>query len=158
MARMLDWLIRHHPGAAQHTIGEIIGDGERRLNILRDVSADPYAPPCRSTGSSRGRGCTLSFTAFCHRPRTAPLLPLAAGRCSIAAALSRVCGRQMVHRPGGCFPVSALMRGAGGHDGPFSSVLERGGGWAVRCKGRSWGSGGAIGCPLITDRSARSKC
>jgi hypothetical protein len=45
---MLDWLIRHHPGAAQHTIGEIIGDGERRLNILRDVSADPYAPPCRS--------------------------------------------------------------------------------------------------------------
>ncbi|MDQ0847521.1 hypothetical protein QFZ68_007284 [Streptomyces sp. V1I6] len=40
VARMLDWLIRHHPGAAQHTIGEIIGEGERRLNIPRDVSAE----------------------------------------------------------------------------------------------------------------------
>lgn len=39
VARMLDWLIRHHPEAAQHAIVETIGDGERRLGIPRDVSA-----------------------------------------------------------------------------------------------------------------------
>jgi hypothetical protein len=36
---MLDWLIGHHPQAAHHTIGEIVGDAERRLEIPRDVTA-----------------------------------------------------------------------------------------------------------------------
>ncbi|WP_235455371.1 hypothetical protein [Streptomyces olivochromogenes] len=39
VAKMLDWLIRHHPLAAHDVIGEIIGDAERRLDIPRDVSA-----------------------------------------------------------------------------------------------------------------------
>ncbi|MEU3189525.1 hypothetical protein ABZ686_02520 [Streptomyces sp. NPDC006992] len=30
VAKMLDWLIRHHPDRAQHVIGETIGDAERR--------------------------------------------------------------------------------------------------------------------------------
>lgn len=29
---------RHHPDSARHTIGEIIGEAERRLGILRKVS------------------------------------------------------------------------------------------------------------------------
>lgn len=40
VAKTLDWLIGHHPQAAHHIIGEIIGDAERRLDIPRDVSAD----------------------------------------------------------------------------------------------------------------------
>ncbi|MET9669398.1 hypothetical protein ABZY19_29165 [Streptomyces sp. NPDC006475] len=40
VARMLDWLIRHDPHAARHTIGEIVGDAERRLNVPRDVSTE----------------------------------------------------------------------------------------------------------------------
>ncbi|MEU3517138.1 hypothetical protein ABZ770_17935 [Streptomyces sp. NPDC006654] len=39
VAKTLDWLIGHHPQAAHHVIGEIIGDAERRLDIPRDVSA-----------------------------------------------------------------------------------------------------------------------
>ncbi len=38
VARMLDWLIRHSPTSASHTIGEIIGDAQRRLDIPREVS------------------------------------------------------------------------------------------------------------------------
>ncbi|GLY80525.1 hypothetical protein [Actinoallomurus iriomotensis] len=37
-ARMLDWLIRHDPATAAHTIEEIIGEAERRLEISRQVS------------------------------------------------------------------------------------------------------------------------
>ncbi|MGV4985778.1 helix-turn-helix transcriptional regulator [Streptomyces sp. NRAIS4] len=37
--KMLDWLIGHHPQAAHHIIGEIIGEAERRLEIPRDVTA-----------------------------------------------------------------------------------------------------------------------
>ncbi|MFD7407771.1 hypothetical protein ACFV7R_35090 [Streptomyces sp. NPDC059866] len=40
VAKMLDWLIGHHPRAAHYTIGEIIGDAERRLGIPRDVTAE----------------------------------------------------------------------------------------------------------------------
>ncbi|MFF3335726.1 hypothetical protein ACFYWX_40455 [Streptomyces sp. NPDC002888] len=40
VAKMLDWLIGHHPLAAHHVIGEIIGDAERRLEIPRDVTAE----------------------------------------------------------------------------------------------------------------------
>ncbi|MGQ5640805.1 MULTISPECIES: helix-turn-helix transcriptional regulator [unclassified Streptomyces] len=39
VAKMLDWLIGHHPQAAHHIIGEIIGDAERRLEIPREVTA-----------------------------------------------------------------------------------------------------------------------
>ena len=39
VARMLDWLIRHHPEAAHHAISEIIGDAERRWSTPRHVSA-----------------------------------------------------------------------------------------------------------------------
>lgn len=38
VARMLDWLIRHSPTSAGHTIGEIIGEAQRRLDIPREVS------------------------------------------------------------------------------------------------------------------------
>jgi hypothetical protein len=38
VARMLGWLIRHHPSAAAQTLGEIVGDAERRLQIPRKVS------------------------------------------------------------------------------------------------------------------------
>lgn len=40
VARMLDWLISHHPVTAHHLIGEIIGDAERRMDIPREVSAE----------------------------------------------------------------------------------------------------------------------
>jgi hypothetical protein len=39
VVRMLDWFIRHHPNHAQHTIGEIVGEAERRLNVPRQISA-----------------------------------------------------------------------------------------------------------------------
>lgn len=42
-ARMLDWLIRHHPSTAAHTISEIIGEAERRLDIPRDVTEHSLA-------------------------------------------------------------------------------------------------------------------
>jgi hypothetical protein len=38
VAEMLDWLIRYHPATAAVTIGEIIGEAERRLGIPREVS------------------------------------------------------------------------------------------------------------------------
>jgi hypothetical protein len=38
VARMLDWLIRHHPTIASQTIGEIIGEAQRRLDIPDEVS------------------------------------------------------------------------------------------------------------------------
>jgi hypothetical protein len=38
VGRMLGWLIRHRPSTARYTIGEIIGDAERRLQIPREVS------------------------------------------------------------------------------------------------------------------------
>lgn len=38
VARMLDWLIRHNPTSASHTIGEIIGEAQRRLDIPHEVS------------------------------------------------------------------------------------------------------------------------
>ncbi|MGH3927350.1 MAG: hypothetical protein ACRDTT_31550, partial [Pseudonocardiaceae bacterium] len=38
VARMLDWLIRHSPDRASYTIGEIIGDAQRRLDIPHEVS------------------------------------------------------------------------------------------------------------------------
>lgn len=31
VAKMFDWLVRHHPRMAGHTIGEIVGDAEREL-------------------------------------------------------------------------------------------------------------------------------
>ncbi|WP_372404941.1 helix-turn-helix transcriptional regulator [Streptomyces luteireticuli] len=39
VAKMLDWLIRHHPTTAQYMIGELIGDAERRFQIPRNVTA-----------------------------------------------------------------------------------------------------------------------
>jgi hypothetical protein len=39
VVKMLDWLIGHHPQAAHHVIGEIIGEAERSLEIPRDVTA-----------------------------------------------------------------------------------------------------------------------
>jgi hypothetical protein len=38
VARMLGWLVRHHPAAAGNVIGTIIGEAERRLRIPRDVT------------------------------------------------------------------------------------------------------------------------
>lgn len=38
VTHILDWLIRHHPDSARHTIGDIIGEAERRLGIPREVS------------------------------------------------------------------------------------------------------------------------
>lgn len=38
VAKMLDWLVRHHPAAAGHAIGAIIGEAEGRLGIPRDVT------------------------------------------------------------------------------------------------------------------------
>lgn len=37
-ARMLGWLVRHHPAAAGNVIGTIIGEAQRRLQIPRDVT------------------------------------------------------------------------------------------------------------------------
>lgn len=39
VARMLDWLVRHHPTRAQHTIDQILGDAQRRLDIPQEVTA-----------------------------------------------------------------------------------------------------------------------
>ncbi|GAA0234830.1 hypothetical protein GCM10009527_034150 [Actinomadura nitritigenes] len=38
VARMLDWLVRHEPGTAGHTIEEIIGEADRALGIPRRVA------------------------------------------------------------------------------------------------------------------------
>ncbi|MFE9247148.1 helix-turn-helix transcriptional regulator [Nocardiopsis sp. NPDC006938] len=38
VAKMLDWLVRHHPTRAQHTIDQILGDAQRRLDIPQDVT------------------------------------------------------------------------------------------------------------------------
>jgi hypothetical protein len=38
IARMLDWLIRHHPATAAHTIAHIVGTAEDRLKIPRKVT------------------------------------------------------------------------------------------------------------------------
>jgi hypothetical protein len=38
ITHMLSWLVRHHPDSARHTIGEIIGEAERCLDIPREVS------------------------------------------------------------------------------------------------------------------------
>lgn len=38
VAKMLDWLVRHHPTRAQHAIGEILGEAERRFDIPQDVT------------------------------------------------------------------------------------------------------------------------
>jgi hypothetical protein len=43
VARMLDWLIRHHPSTAAYTIGEIIGEAEDRLEIPRKVTENTLA-------------------------------------------------------------------------------------------------------------------
>ncbi|WP_280452338.1 hypothetical protein [Nocardia cyriacigeorgica] len=37
VAIMLDWLVRHHPTTAGHTINEIIGIAEKRWNLPRDL-------------------------------------------------------------------------------------------------------------------------
>jgi hypothetical protein len=34
----LGWLIRHHPDSAKYTLGAIVGEAERRLQIPREVS------------------------------------------------------------------------------------------------------------------------
>jgi predicted DNA-binding transcriptional regulator AlpA len=39
VAKMLDWLIRHHPTTAQYTVNTIIGEAERRLVVDREVTA-----------------------------------------------------------------------------------------------------------------------
>jgi len=39
VATMLDWLVRHHPTQAQHTIDSIVGSAQRRLDIPREVTA-----------------------------------------------------------------------------------------------------------------------
>jgi hypothetical protein len=39
VARMLDWLIRHHPDRARYTIGVLVGEAERRFTIPRNVTA-----------------------------------------------------------------------------------------------------------------------
>lgn len=39
VAKMLDWLIRHHPRTAHHVINDVIGEAEQRLDVTRDVSA-----------------------------------------------------------------------------------------------------------------------
>jgi hypothetical protein len=38
VARMLGWLVRHHPATAGHVIGSVTGEAERRLHIPRDVT------------------------------------------------------------------------------------------------------------------------
>ncbi|MFC6087485.1 helix-turn-helix transcriptional regulator [Sphaerisporangium aureirubrum] len=43
VTRMIDWLIRHHPSTAAHTISEIIGEAERRLEISREVTESSLA-------------------------------------------------------------------------------------------------------------------
>jgi hypothetical protein len=43
VARMLDWLIRHHPSTAAYTISEITGEAERRLGIPREVTESSLA-------------------------------------------------------------------------------------------------------------------
>ncbi|MFI9846756.1 hypothetical protein ACIHFD_57720 [Nonomuraea sp. NPDC051941] len=43
MARLLDWLIRHHSRTAGRTIGEIVGEAERRLKVPRPVSEESIA-------------------------------------------------------------------------------------------------------------------
>jgi hypothetical protein len=35
---MLDWLIRHQPSSAAHTMGRIVGEAGRRFEIPRQVS------------------------------------------------------------------------------------------------------------------------
>jgi hypothetical protein len=40
VARMLDWLIRHHPAIAGPTMGHIVGEAERRFGISRQVSEE----------------------------------------------------------------------------------------------------------------------
>ncbi|WP_018503850.1 hypothetical protein [Parafrankia discariae] len=40
IARILDWLIRHHPVLAASAIADIVGEAERRLQVPRDVSED----------------------------------------------------------------------------------------------------------------------
>lgn len=37
VARMLDWLVQHHPSVAAHVIGLTVGEAERRLGIPRKV-------------------------------------------------------------------------------------------------------------------------
>jgi len=39
VATMLDWLIRHHPTTAQHTVTDIIGEAEHRFDVDREVTA-----------------------------------------------------------------------------------------------------------------------
>lgn len=38
IARMLDWLVRHYPSTAAHTIGHIVGEAERELEIPRETT------------------------------------------------------------------------------------------------------------------------
>lgn len=39
-ARMLGWLVRHHPPTAGHVIANITGEAERRLGIPRAVTEE----------------------------------------------------------------------------------------------------------------------
>ncbi|MFH9040705.1 DUF6193 family natural product biosynthesis protein [Streptomyces sp. NPDC017966] len=70
VARMLDWLIGHHPQVAPRIIGEIIGDAERRLDIPRDVTAEPIRTAL-GLDSQLPRQARLEFLAVrCpHLPR-----------------------------------------------------------------------------------------
>ncbi len=93
VARMLDWLIRHHPDLAAATMTETIGEAERKLGIHRDVTIrsleiglgldskladaqlDPYLEavsqqpvPCQGGAGrtlSAGKGLSHRYTGCC---------------------------------------------------------------------------------------------
>ena len=79
VARMLDWLIRHHPRSGRHVIGEIIGEAERNLGVPRGVSEHTLETALHLDGKLN-EGSLSDYLDRVLSPRTrgsvAPVIPI----------------------------------------------------------------------------------
>jgi len=79
VARMLDWLIRHHPRSGRHVIGEIIGEAERNLGVPRGVSEHSLETALHLDGQLT-EGSLSDYLERVLSPRTrgsvAPVIPI----------------------------------------------------------------------------------
>jgi hypothetical protein len=57
VAQMLDWLIRHSPDTARHTITYIIGEAERHLGVTRKASAESIRSALNLDGKLDADAC-----------------------------------------------------------------------------------------------------
>jgi len=78
VARMLGWLVRHHPATAGRVIASITGEAERRRGIPRGVTEQSVSTALSLDGRTR-RGCAGAIPQPC--PDTGRLTLTWPSRC-----------------------------------------------------------------------------